>query len=297
MNANSIGDTVAGARLFFALYHYAQLKQLRKIAILHIANQIELKLTCEGQIDSTWAIYTELLTLYKKANILDDFTYICGISDEIKDNPSSRQKIEDTIKHYFSKRNASIECMLDNKLELWNHFHSIISSDAIIKFYQERFAFLKEDITENYNIVQYCSHHYSPHHVDKFAKCHKRISFSNLTNWIESNNIIVNKFVGSTIDYDLTQRCIEKLQPLYPNKIFINMCGDLYLEDTFKQIYNASNVLSTESFAGLLGGVFNKPSIIYFRHELVQTLLNFKSGLDLFPNLTMKLDNVLTEND
>ena len=107
MNANSIGDTVAGARLFFALYHYAQLKQLRKIAILHIANQIELKLTCEGQIDSTWAIYTELLTLYKKANILDDFTYICGISDEIKDNPSSRQKIEDTIKHYFSKRNVT----------------------------------------------------------------------------------------------------------------------------------------------------------------------------------------------
>jgi hypothetical protein len=69
------------------------------------------------------------------------------------------------------------------------------------------------------------------------------------------------------------------------------------IEESFQEIYNSTNVLSTESFVGLLGGIFNIPSKLYFRYNNLDIMSNFKNHMKLFNKLTIEPDKKLTEND
>ena len=296
MHCSSIGDTIAAARLFYSIRQYAIQKNLKIIGILHITLFDQLvSLVNTKKIDPIDSIYTPFLNLQKKAKLIDDFTFISGIDNDNINIRENNEIVKEVIKRYFATKNDQIERILDS-----NEFHAIynnIKKEEIVYFYTNQFNFLKKDIVDSYGIIQYCSYHYRKENLDEYNKCYKRISFENIKKWIDETKLKTYKFIGSQYDENDTIYVINKLKFIYTDINFINLCGMTLIEDAFKEIYNSTDVLSTESYVGLLGGVFNKPSKLYFRYNNLKVMNDFKNHMIDFNKLMIEPDKKLTEND
>lgn len=295
VHCNSIGDTIANAKLYFAINKYSNEKNIKTVAILHIIDFDEFFIKRSININPLNSIHTPFLNFQKKAGLINDFTFIHGIDGVNINKKTNDEIVKNVIKMFFAKKNIKIERILDS-----HRFHEIynnINQDEIIDFYTKQFNFLEQKTPENYGIIQYCSFHYNKQNTDQYKKCYKRISFENIKKWINETNLKIYKFIGSEEDENESSMIIKKLNEIYKNIKFINLCGETLIEEVFQEIYNSKNVLSTESFVGLVGGIFNKSSKLYFTHNNTKVMEDFKNHMKIFDQLIIERDEILNQND
>jgi len=296
IHCNSIGDNLASFRKHYLTYKLAKENNCKIVAIIHMCTTEEMKeyIIKQNIILDSFSLNTNLIELYKKANLFENYTIIEGINDRVYSNYSS--EISRIIKNFYGNKHTKEITFIEQYPNFWNICYDI-KKDEIINFYKNQYNFLKKDTIKEYNIIQYCSNHYNLMSKDMYDKCVKRISFDNLCDWIEQSNLKIFKFIGSYHDYNLTNDIINRLITKYPNYVFLNLCGEHTLEETYSLIYNCKSLLCTESFSGFFAGLFDIPSIMYYRNTNLEVMNQFIPQFSILNSLKIKLDVELTVND
>lgn len=298
IHCNSIGDNIASFKKHYLAHKLAQEKQRKIIALVHTCTteEVEEYVVKQGIALKSFACNTKLLDLYKEANLFQEYTFVEGINDRVYFKPHHKKTIQEVIFSFYGNKYTKEIDFIEDYPDFWNICHSLKKED-IVDFYKNQYVFLKNNSLANYNVIQYCSHHYDDMATDEFGKCVKRLSFEVVRSWIEKRKEKTFNFIGSQHDFNLTQSMINKLNNLYPSYRFINLCGDLNLKQCFSIIYNADFLLSTESFSGFLGGVFNIPSTLYFRYTNVEIMNMFIPQFEVLDSLKIISDSILREVD
>jgi len=296
IHCNSIGDNLASFKKHYLAYKLSKENNCKIIAVVHICTTDEIKeyIVKQNIILDSFSLNENLMELYKKAKLFDNYTLIEGINDRVYNNHS--ESISRIIRNFYGNKYTKEINFIEHYPDFWNIFYSI-QKNEIVNFYKNQYKFLKKDTTEEYNIVQYCSNHYNLMVKDIYNKSVKRISFNNLCEWIEQSVIKIFKFIGSYHDYSLTDDVIKRLMIKYPHFIFINLCGEYTLEETYSLIYNCKSLLCTESFSGFFAGLLDIPSIMYYRNTNLEVMNQFIPQFKVLDSLQIKLDIKLTEKD
>ena len=296
MHCNSIGDNLASFRKHYLTYKLAKENNCKIVSIVHMCTTEEMKeyIIKQNIILDSFSLNTNLMDLYKKANLFENYTIIEGINDRVYSNYSS--EISRIIKNFYGNKHTKEITFIEQYPNFWNICYDI-KKDEIINFFKNQYKFLKKDTIKEYNIIQYCSNHYDLMSKDIYDKCVKRISFDNLCDWIEQSNLNIFKFIGSYHDYSLTNDIINRLITKYPNYVFLNLCGENTLEETYSLIYNCKSLLCTESFSGFFAGLLDIPSVMYYRYTNLEVMNQFIPQFSILNSLKIKLDIELTVND
>ncbi len=296
LHCNSLGDNLASFRKHFLTYKLAKENNCKIIAIIHMCTTDELReyIIKQNIVLDSFSLNSNLMELYKKANLFENYTVIEGINDRVYSNHSDT--ISRIIKSFYGNKNTEEIIFIEKYPNFWNRCYDL-QKDEIIDFYKTQYNFLKRDVIEQYNIIQYCSNHYNLMDKDIYNKCVKRISFDNLCDWIEKATFKTFKFIGTYHDYQLTQSMINRLITKYPDFKFINLCGECSLEETYSLIYNCKSLLCTESFSGFFSGLLDIPSIMYYRNTNLEIMNQFIPQFSVLDSLQIKLDVKLTDKD
>ena len=236
IHCNSIGDNIASYKKHYLTYKLAKENNRKIVSVIHMCTLEEIQeyIIKQNIVLDSFALNSNLIELYKKADLFNHHIVIEGINDRV--NKERNDVICRIIKNFYGNRNTNNVDFIENYPDFWNICNNLKKND-IVNFYKTQYSFLKRD-SYDYNIIQYCSNHYNLMTTDKYGKCVKRISFLNLCNWIENCEIKTFKFIGSYHDFVLTEEVINKLRIKYKDYNFINLCGEYDLEQTYSLIYN-----------------------------------------------------------